>query len=142
MVEKVLEKFDRLDLTEKSNKIAVTGLAAIGAYYLGSIAYKALKGFTLYCVLPRRDLKSRYGGGWALVTGYYDVNGIGKAYAHELAKSGFNIILMARNQEKLDKVAKEIEERYNVKTKVVIFDFSTLTDEASAQNLKDMLEKL
>ena len=130
MVENVLEKFDKLDLMEKSNKLAVTGLAAIGAYYLGSMAYKALKGFTLYCVLPRRDLKIRYGGGWALITGSSD--GIGKAYAHELAKSGFDVILMARNQEKLDAVAKEIEDKYKVKTKVVIFDFGTLTDEASA----------
>ena len=46
-------------------------------------------------VLPRRNLKSRYGGGWALVTGASD--GIGKEYSMELAKSGFNIVLMARD---------------------------------------------
>lgn len=140
MVETVLDKFDKIDLMEKSNKIVVTGLAAVGAYYLGSMAYQALKGFTKYCLLPRRDLKGRYGGGWALVTGASD--GIGKAYAHELAKSGFDVILMARNQEKLDAVAKEIETEFKVKTKVVIFDFSTLTDETSATKLKEELEKL
>jgi 17beta-estradiol 17-dehydrogenase / very-long-chain 3-oxoacyl-CoA reductase len=57
--------------------------------------YAVLKGFTKYMILPRRNLKSRYGGGWALVTGASD--GIGKEYSMQLAKSGFNIILMARN---------------------------------------------
>jgi len=52
------------------------------------------------------NLSARYGGGWALVTGASD--GIGKAYCHELAKSGFSIILMARSKDKLDEVAAEI----------------------------------
>ena len=44
----------------------------------------------------------------------------------ELAKSGFNIILMARNREKLEEVAKEINDAHNVETKVIVFDFSEL----------------
>lgn len=41
-----------------------------------------------------------------VVTGSSD--GIGKAFAEELAKKGFNIVLAARNQEKLNSVAEEI----------------------------------
>ena len=45
----------------------------------------------------------------AVVTGSSD--GIGKAYARELAKQGLNIVLLSRTQSKLDAVASEISER-------------------------------
>ena len=44
----------------------------------------------------------------AVVTGSSD--GIGKAYAKELAKQGLNIVLLSRTQSKLDTVAAEISE--------------------------------
>ena len=71
--------------------------------YLGSQIYAGLRGLTKYCLLPRRNLKERYGGGWALVTGASD--GLGKQYSFELARSGFNIILMARSSQKTEAVA-------------------------------------
>ena len=42
----------------------------------------------------------------------------------ELASKGQNIILVSRTLSKLQTVAKEIEEKYRVKTKVVDIDFS------------------
>ncbi len=52
---------------------------------------------------PALKLSERYGKGtWAVVTGASD--GIGKSFCSELAKDGFNIILIARNKEKLEKV--------------------------------------
>ena len=62
-------------------------------------------------------------GSWAVITGSTD--GIGKAYAEGLAKRGFNIVLVSRTKEKLDKVSVEIKERYGVETKVIQFDFAT-----------------
>ena len=102
MTEKLLSQLDKVDLSQRSSKLLVTGFAAVGAYYLGVNTYSVIKGFTKYMILPRRDLKRRYGGGWALVTGASD--GIGKQYSMQLAKSGLNIILMARDQVKLDTV--------------------------------------
>jgi len=67
-------------------------------------------------------LKLRDYGEWALITGATD--GIGKSYAKLLAKQGINIILISRTQAKLETVAKEIENEYKVKTKVVAVDFS------------------
>ncbi|CAH8632136.1 unnamed protein product [Schistosoma rodhaini] len=46
-------------------------------------------------------------GEWAIVTGATD--GIGKVYAEELASDGLNIMLISRNEEKLLKVANEID---------------------------------
>ena len=45
-------------------------------------------------------------GAWAVVTGATD--GIGKEFASQLAKSGFNIILVARNKDLLSQSAAEI----------------------------------
>lgn len=112
MADQLLASLNSLDLNERGVKSLVTGFAAIGTYYLGLNAYAAMRGFVKYLVLPRRNLKVRYGGGWALVTGASD--GIGKAYCHELAKSGFNIILMARNADKIKEVAKELREAYTI----------------------------
>lgn len=41
--------------------------------------WKALSGVTKYFLLPDRDIFTRYGKGWAIVTGATD--GIGKEYA-------------------------------------------------------------
>ena len=102
---------DNIDLNSHIGiKFLMTALAGYGVYNLSKSALYTLKSFLKYCVLPRRDLYSRYGGGWALVTGASD--GLGKQYCFEFAKSGFNIILMARNSEKCEQVAKEIRDEH------------------------------
>ncbi|XP_056318026.1 very-long-chain 3-oxoacyl-CoA reductase-B [Danio aesculapii] len=63
-------------------------------------------------------------GKWAVVTGATD--GIGKAYAEELARRGFAIVLISRTQEKLDEVSKAIESKYNVETKTISADFGSV----------------
>lgn len=56
---------------------------------------------------PKKNLIKRYGAkSWALVTGSSE--GIGKSIAIELAKKGFNIVLSARTQSKLESAKKEI----------------------------------
>ncbi|KFM82042.1 Estradiol 17-beta-dehydrogenase 12, partial [Stegodyphus mimosarum] len=59
---------------------------------------------------------------WAVITG--GTEGIGKAYAEELAERGFNICLISRNIEKLNEVATEIQETYKVSTKIINVDFT------------------
>lgn len=81
----------------------------------------------------------------SVVTGATD--GIGKAYAQQLAEKGKNIVLISRTKSKLEEVAKEIgefsfitfisrwiqrvifpfefsETKYNVETKIVAIDFT------------------
>lgn len=67
------------------------------------------------------DFKSY--GKWALVTGATD--GIGLQYAKSLAKKGVNIILVSRTLSKLENVAKEIQETYNVETAIIDVDFTS-----------------
>ena len=58
-----------------------------------------------------------------MVTGASD--GIGKAYAEQLAKKGFNIVLISRTPSKLEEFAVGIEEKYKVETEVLSVDFSS-----------------
>uniref|UniRef100_A0A8D2JBY8 Hydroxysteroid 17-beta dehydrogenase 3 n=1 Tax=Varanus komodoensis TaxID=61221 RepID=A0A8D2JBY8_VARKO len=71
--------------------------------------------------LPKSFFQSM--GEWAVITGAGD--GIGRAYAFELAKRGLNIVLISRTLEKLQKVASE--ETTGRKTKIIQTDF-TRTD--------------
>ncbi|XP_063587268.1 very-long-chain 3-oxoacyl-CoA reductase-like [Penaeus indicus] len=71
--------------------------------------------------LCKKNLVQTYGK-WAIVTGCTD--GIGKAYAFELAKNGMNIILISRTAEKLQNVASEIGRKFGVKTEKVQVDFN------------------
>lgn len=48
--------------------------------------------------------------GVALITG--SSSGIGKEFACQLAKQGFNLILVARREQKLKEIARELEEKY------------------------------
>ena len=121
LTDSIFEQIDKIDLSEGGARLAFTAFATIGTYYACQHVYTLLRGFTKYCLLPRRNLKQRYGGGWALVTGASD--GLGKQYCFELARSGFDIVLMARNKEKLEAVAKEIRDTYSVCTKVLVYDF-------------------
>jgi len=77
-------------------------------------------------------------GDWALVTGATD--GIGKGFCLDLAKKGMNIVLVSRSKDKLDTVAKEIEEKYSVKTKVIAIDFTKDKDvrEQIETGIKDL----
>jgi len=66
------------------------------------------------------DLKKM--GQWAVITGATD--GIGKAYAEELARLGINVILISRSLDKLKGVADKIVEEFKVKAKVIPIDFT------------------
>jgi len=79
--------------------------------------------YLLQKLLPRKSLSEKYGlNTWAVITGASD--GIGKGFAQVLAKSGFKIILIARNPKKLEGVKEEIlKASPNSEVKIVIADF-------------------
>lgn len=66
-------------------------------------------------------LSSRYGP-WAVVTGASD--GIGLAFARELARAGLHLVLVARRGEALDLVARELTSVRGVQTRTLAADLS------------------
>lgn len=69
------------------------------------------------------SLKLRYGP-WAVVTGATD--GIGRAFAMQLAESGFNLVLAARRGARLNSIANEITQSHGVQCRAHPVDLSDL----------------
>ncbi|KFV91531.1 PREDICTED: inactive hydroxysteroid dehydrogenase-like protein 1 [Eurypyga helias] len=112
----------------RSCNFYIEALAIVGAWYtvrkcvsLAFDTYSMLRLHLIPKLGSKIDLVKQYGK-WAVVTGSTD--GIGKAYAEELAKRGVNIVLISRNREKLEAVARSISETYKVETVFVVADFS------------------
>lgn len=100
-------------------------LGAVTAAWLSVCSvYRLLSGLRVWVLGNGRLVSPSRLGQWAVVTGATD--GIGKAYAEELGRRGFSIVLISRSQEKLDDVAKTVESKYGVQTKTIAADFSRL----------------
>lgn len=100
-------------------------LGAVTAAWLSVCSvYRLLSGLRVWVLGNGRLVSPSRLGQWAVVTGATD--GIGKAYAEELGRRGFSIVLISRSQEKLDDVAKAVESKYGVQTKTIAADFSRL----------------
>ena len=58
----------------------------------------------------------------ALITGAS--SGIGRDMARVLANKGYDLVLVARNKEELEKLSKELEENHNIKAEIISMDLS------------------
>uniref|UniRef100_A0A183C0T3 Hydroxysteroid dehydrogenase-like protein 2 n=1 Tax=Globodera pallida TaxID=36090 RepID=A0A183C0T3_GLOPA len=107
----------------------------VGRIGLGLLYVKVLQSlfniFYPYLVGRPRNLRELAGenAGWAVVTGATD--GIGKAYARELAQRGFDLVLISRSADKLETVATELKQYSRessglreVQVRTVQFDFT------------------
>ncbi|KAK7280924.1 hypothetical protein RIF29_08499 [Crotalaria pallida] len=97
-------------------------LFALGSFALLRFSLIFLNWVYVNFLRPPKNLK-KYGS-WALVTGPTD--GIGKAFAFELARKGLNLVLVGRSPEKLKAVSDEITSKFQAKTtvKTIVVDFS------------------
>jgi hypothetical protein len=62
----------------------------------------------------------------ALVTGA--TSGIGREFAEQLASSGYDIVLVARDAERLEQTAKDLQQEHGVRTEVITADLSVRAD--------------
>ncbi|XP_078389891.1 hydroxysteroid (20-beta) dehydrogenase 2 isoform X1 [Cetorhinus maximus] len=101
-------------------------LALIGTvtclYYFARYSWELLVGIRTYVLARFWRINLISYGEWAVVTGA--TSGIGKAYAHELARRGLNVVLISRSLEKLRATAEEIEQQHGKKTKIIQADFT------------------
>ncbi|XP_074708618.1 very-long-chain 3-oxoacyl-CoA reductase [Strix uralensis] len=102
-------------------------VGALGVLYAAALAsYRLLAGLRVWVLGSGAAAVGPALGAWAVVTGATD--GIGKAYAEELARRGMKVALISRSKEKLDHVASEINDKYKVETKVIVADFGERED--------------
>ncbi len=78
-----------------------------------------------------------YEGKTALITGAS--SGIGEAFARLLAVRGMDVILVARSEEKLQKLASELSREHNVRAEVIAADLSR---EHAAQEVYESTQQL
>ncbi len=64
--------------------------------------------------------------GYALITGAS--SGIGEAFALKLAEQGFNIILVARREDRLKKLSEILIKKYSIDVKIFVADLSSKDD--------------
>lgn len=126
---------------------SLIGLALIGALTTGTFVLRLVQLFADVYVLPGKPVskfgankKDYHKASWAVVTGATD--GIGREFAIQLAKKGFNILLVSRSPEKLGSVAAEIEAASpGVRTKTQAIDFG-LGDERQYEGLEHTVKDL
>ncbi|KAH7681518.1 17beta-estradiol 17-dehydrogenase / very-long-chain 3-oxoacyl-CoA reductase protein [Dioscorea alata] len=108
-------------------------LSFFGLFYILKLSFSFIHWFYLIFLRPAKNLR-RYGS-WAIVTGCTE--GIGKSFAFQLARKGLNLVLVARNPDKLAAVSNEILAKYRkVQIKTVIIDFSGDLDDGIKRLLK------
>ncbi|KAM0001342.1 putative very-long-chain 3-oxoacyl-CoA reductase [Helianthus debilis subsp. tardiflorus] len=96
--------------------------SVLGFLSLSKLCFTFLKWAFITFLIPPKNLKNY--GSWALITGATD--GIGKAFAFQLAQKGLHLILVSRNQAKLNQVSNEILSVYpSTKIKIFAIDFSS-----------------
>ena len=97
-------------------------ITCLGLFTILRRSISLLKWVFITFIRPSKNLTKIYGA-WAVVTGATD--GIGKAFAFQLAKKGLNLVLVGRSSNKLKQVSKEIMSEFpTTRIKTVVFDFS------------------
>lgn len=70
------------------------------------------------------DFEKKYGP-WVLICGASD--GIGEAFAKQIAEAGLNLVLMARREAVLDELAAELQATHGIETRVIAADLTSPT---------------
>lgn len=91
--------------------VAFTFAAMYGFFRVAMFSKKFCAFIWRHCLRPSRDLYAKYGSktkkSWAVVTGGSD--GYGLDICHKLANQGFNICMIARNEQKMNEKLAEIK---------------------------------
>ncbi len=101
-----------MDTTADSSRLAGV-FATVGLLTAAIAVTRAIQFMSIYLLPSRMARYAHTTNGqppWALVTGASD--GIGRGFAAELAKQGFNVVLHGRNRAKLSSVMSQLQDRH------------------------------
>jgi short-subunit dehydrogenase len=103
--------------------LSILGLTALGFVVYLKLMLSFLAFINRHLLRRQYDLQKRYGpNSWACITG--STSGIGEAFAKNLAQQGFNLILLGRDEQKLE-ITKSIMKSLNnnIEAKTIVADF-------------------
>lgn len=122
----------------------VSFITYIGMFHILRYSYKLISLLNRHLLRKSQDLLSVYGGqdSWAVVTGGSD--GIGEQFCRDLARLGFNICIIARNETKINEKLSDIKAKCGktIKTRAVIADLGSLSTQADYDKLALQLKDL
>ena len=84
-----------------------------------------------------KTFKEKYGP-WAVITGAS--SGIGAEFAHQLAARGWNVVLIARRAERLNKLARQLQVLHEIQTRTVAIDLTRPDFLATIEPVLDELD--
>ncbi|KAJ0038868.1 hypothetical protein Pint_23612 [Pistacia integerrima] len=123
------------------HELIVAAVSLIGFISLYKLILSFFRWVWIIFLRPPKNLKDY--GSWAIITGSTD--GIGKAFAFELASKGLNLVLVGRNPSKLEATSNEIHKRFNnnkVEIKSLVIDFEKSSGEEICEVMEDGIEGL
>jgi len=112
----------------------------LGLFKIGEFGYWSGNEIYRRYYEPPVDLVERYGPCYAMITGA--TSGLGKEYAIQLAKKGFNIVLVSRDEKKLHELQVYLQSSYGVQVEAVQLDFTKSADIENYQRLYDQVKDL
>lgn len=114
--------------------------AVIGAFTVFNKSYRIAQNF-YPLFMPRRNLLKKYGpNSWVVITGASD--GLGKQFAFEFSKQGFNCILIARNENKIQNVINTLKNDFpNISYKIILANFQNVLHESFFANIEEEILK-
>mmetsp|Transcript_9853 Transcript_9853/g.16129 ORF Transcript_9853/g.16129 Transcript_9853/m.16129 type:complete len:343 (-) Transcript_9853:39-1067(-) len=117
----------------------------IGGQQSISRLYRLVRFIYLELVVYRtcKDIKARYSGYnecWAVITG--GSKGVGLGFSRQLAKRGFNIVIVARDVRAMELSCKELKDEYGVKCVYVECDMINVgLEDSSCRKLLEEVDK-
>lgn len=130
-----------MNFLTQTQPMAGYALLTIGGIKVAEHAMGFLGGVWKHLVRPRRWLKSRYARknveAWAVISG--GASGIGKGYALELAREGFSIFFIDKDEAESIATKNEIQ-RLGVNCSYLIYDFGALGNVSEGENLCSTLD--
>lgn len=122
----------------KSQPTWLLVLFSLGSLSLLRLSLSILQWVYVNFLRPGKNLK-KYGS-WAVITGPTD--GIGKAFAFQLARKGLNLVLVGRSPNKLEEVSASIKSKSgSTQIKTVVVDFSGDLDDGVSR-IKEAIQGL
>ncbi|CAD8088859.1 unnamed protein product [Paramecium sonneborni] len=99
-------------------------ITILGLYLTTKFLFRRAKAIISTLSLQQVDIANRYGkGSYALITG--GAGGIGREFALDLARKGFNLIIVDFNQASLDSIQQEIKSiKSELMVKTLLIDFA------------------
>eukprot|EP00249_Psilotum_nudum_P004347 c17867_g1_i1 orf=282-1256(+) len=114
-------------------------LAILGLVRIVRSAYSFISWLWITFLRPGKNLRRRYGT-WALVTGCTD--GIGRAFCFHLARKRLNLVLVGRNESKLQQLENELRSKYQVEVRYVDVNFTLPDLDAGLSRLEEIVGSL